>query len=63
MTFKSLVEEIADLEGKKVEVNIAQISEITKILIYILYDSMSTEPFETLKFIEKQGKRGLVLNL
>jgi hypothetical protein len=53
MTFKELVQKTADLEGKQQEVNIAQISEITKILLTILAEEMFAHPYDTMEFLRE----------
>jgi hypothetical protein len=51
MTFKELVMEVADREGKKQEVDIAQIGEITKILLTLLAEEMFAHPYDTMQFL------------
>jgi hypothetical protein len=53
MTFKKLVQEVAENEGKEEQVNIAQISEITKILLVILAREMFAHPYNTMQFLSE----------
>jgi len=51
--FNDIAIEIAKTEGKKQEVNIAQISEVLKITLEIFARDMALWPFETMEFIRK----------
>jgi len=56
MLFRDLTEEIAYYEGRKREVNIAQINEITRITLTLLAD---LEPLELFKLLKKYENRDL----
>lgn len=51
--FRILAENIARHEGKKVEVNIAQISEVLKIALKEIAWELEWAPFQMLAFIGK----------
>ena len=51
--FREIARMIAKQEGKKVEVNIAQINEILRITLEILAQDMFLWPYDTMKFLEK----------
>jgi len=53
LTFKILALKIAELEGGKQSVNIAQINEILKIVLQILAWAINNDPFETMTFIKR----------
>lgn len=53
ITFKEIVEEVADREGRKQQVNIAQISEITKIILEILAERYEKDAFAVGRLLEK----------
>ena len=53
MTFKKLTERVALREGKKQEVNIAQIKEVTKLVLEELADYYFEAPFDFCKFLRR----------
>ena len=53
LTFRTLAREIAEREGKKQEVNIAQISEILRITLTILAEELYVEPLELVAFLKR----------
>ena len=53
MTFKEIAREIAEEEGLKEQVNIAQISEILRITLYILANEFLSDPFQTLQLLKR----------
>lgn len=60
LDFHSLAKEIARRESGKEQVDIAQINEVTSIVINILADHMETGPGgidEVLDFLKRRGKK------
>jgi nucleoid DNA-binding protein len=53
MNFKELTEKVAEREGGKVEINIAQIKEIVKITLQEIVKEFKEHPFDTIKFLRK----------
>ena len=53
LTFREISLLIAEREGKKQEVNIAQINEILRITLNILADEFDWWPYDTIAFLKK----------
>jgi hypothetical protein len=51
MTFQELTQEVAKREGKKQETNIAQISEITKIVLEVVAEGLANNWVSTISFL------------
>jgi len=57
ITFKILAERIAQVEGKKKQVNIAQIREVLKATLCLLAYEYEFDPYDTVAFLKKYRER------